>query len=164
MLDYEPLGNVLAEDVSSHGDSSDSMSIRTEAGHYGQVYGTSAVSAFGGPQSPFSNIYRSRTESTLTVHALPTADFHGSFGRPNVRRRKSNRASGPEPSPLATNAPCLILHARMYTAGHKYGIEGLKALALDKFKIQMTRHWYVSFPSPSVAGILIVAQGLSRIR
>ena len=30
---------------------------------------------------------------------------------------------------------------RMYTAGHKYGIDGLKALALDKYKIQLTRHW-----------------------
>lgn len=122
------------------------MSVQTDAGHYGHVYGTSAVSAFGGPQSPFNNIYhRSRTESTLTVHALPSGDFHGSFGRPpsEPRRRKPSRNGNgaPEPSPLATTLPCLTLHARMYTAGYKFGIDGLKALALDKFKIQLTRHW-----------------------
>ena len=96
-------------------------------------------------------MFRNRTESTLTVHALPGGDFHGTFGsaRPppeNQRRRKSNRGmngASPEVSPLATSSPCLALHARMYTAGYKYGIEGLKALALDKFKIQLTRHWFV---------------------
>ena len=143
LLDYEPLAVSTTEDVSSHGDSSDAMSIRTDAGQYGHMYGTPAVSAFGGPQSPFSQMFRNRTESSLTVHALPTSDFHGTFGRTTNRGRKASRGNGaPEPSPLATSAPCLALHARMYTAGHKYGIDGLKALSLDKFKIQLTRHWY----------------------
>ena len=153
MLDYEPVNLPIAEDgVSSHGDSSDTMSMRTEPGHYGNVYGTSAISAFGGPQSPFSAVYRNRAESQLTVHALPSGDYHGSFGsRPDGRRRKSSRGvvpSVPEPSPLATAEPHLTLHARMYTASQKYGIDGLKALALDKFKIQLTRHWYVDILFP----------------
>ncbi len=138
LLDYEPNISAVAEDASSHGDSSDTMSVRTEGGQYGQVYGTSAISAFGGPQSPFSQVYRTRTESSLTVHAIPTSDFHGTFGRTANRGRKTHRQ---DPSPLATTAPRLALHARMYTAGHKYGIDGLKTLALDKFKIQLTRHW-----------------------
>lgn len=145
MLDYEPLDIAPTEDASSssnrgssHGHSSDTMSVHTEAGQYGHMYGTSAVSAFGGPQSPFSGIFRNRTESTLTVHALPHSHFDGTLGRPENRRRKSNHTQS---SPLATDAPCLILHATIYTAGHKYSIEGLKALALDKFKIQLTRHW-----------------------
>lgn len=149
LLNYDPPEATPAEDASSHADSGGSssgrMSVRSEAGQYGHMYGTSAVSAFGGPQSPFSGVYRNRTESSLTVHALPgAADFHNAYGRPNNNRRVSNRSAVttvPEPSPLATNTPCLTLHARMYTAGHKYGIDGLKALALDKFKIQLTRHW-----------------------
>ncbi len=147
LLDYDPLLSNALYAASSNGDS-DTMSVRTEAGQYGHVYGTSAVSAFGGPQSPLTQPYRSRTESTLTVHALPTADFHGTFGRTANRGRKASR---PEPSPLASAAPGLSLHARMYTAGHKYGVDGLKALALDKFKIQLTRHWYaVLLPSLSI--------------
>lgn len=145
LLDYEPIGLGPFEDQSSHGDSSDGMSVRTEPGQYGHVYGTSAVSAFGGPlSSPFSGVFRNRTDSHLTVHAIPGAggDFHGSFGRPENRRSKSSQPRVPEPSPLATNEPNLTLHARMYACGHKYGIDGLKALALDKFKIQLTRHWY----------------------
>ena len=49
--------------------------------------------------------------------------------------------SPPEPSPLATQEPHLVLHARMYAAAEQYGVGGLKALCLDKFKIQLTRHW-----------------------
>lgn len=145
LLDYEPLVLPSAEYGSSHGDSSDNMSMRTEAEQY--LYGTSALSAFGGPsQAHFPNIYRSRVHSALTIHALPESGFHGTFGRPENRRRQSNRGSAaapPEPSPLATTEPSLVIHAQMYTAGHKYGISGLKALALDKFKIQLTRHWSV---------------------
>ena len=37
LLDYEPSGATLPETASSHGDSSDSMSVRTEAGQY--LYG-----------------------------------------------------------------------------------------------------------------------------
>lgn len=160
LLDYEPLGVTSAEDSrdgSSHGHSSDTMSVSTEAGHYGQVYGTSAVSAFGGPQSPFSNMFRNRTESTLTVHAMPGGDF-GTFGRPLNHRRKPcpSTNGGPQASPLATSSPCLTLHARMYTAAHKYGIDGLKALALDKFKIQLTRHWLVTFCSTISCSMLTI--------
>lgn len=125
------------------------MSVRTDPAAYGNVYGAAAVSAFGGPahghlHSPFSTVFRNRAESTLTVHALPTGDFSGAFGDPSQpRRRKSSRSMKypPDPSPLATNEPHLLLHARMYAAGHRYGVGGLKALALDKFKIQLTRHW-----------------------
>lgn len=49
--------------------------------------------------------------------------------------------NAPDPSPLASKEPHLVLHARMYAAASTYGIGGLKALALDKFKIQLTRHW-----------------------
>lgn len=132
------------------------MSVRTEAGQYGHVYGTSAVSAFGGPahnshsHSPFHTVFRPCTDSSLTIHALPTsATDYSNFGTgpsvPPLRRRKTSRGgmvtNAPETSPLATNEPHLVLHARMYAAADTYGIGGLKALSLDKFKIQLTRHW-----------------------
>ncbi|KAK4502569.1 hypothetical protein PRZ48_005995 [Zasmidium cellare] len=161
LLDYDP----IISPPSSHGsnshthsdphsrDTSDTMSIRTEPGTYGHVYGTSAVSAFGGPtpHSPFSNVFRPRNDSSLTVHALPTD--YSNFGtgpstiqpQPLRRRKETSRGgmvtNAPEPSPLATKEPHLVLHARMYAAASTYGIGGLKALALDKFKIQLTRHW-----------------------
>ena len=163
LLDYEPLVSVQSESSSSHGDGSDTMSMRTDAGQYGHVFGTSAISAFGGPQSPFLVPFRTRTESSLTVHALPTNDYHGSFGRPDARRVKSNHSIGaasPAPSPLATVEPNLTLHAKMYAAAHTYGIDGLKGLALDKFKIQLTRHWSVSFYFHVLHYVLMYVQGL----
>ena len=119
------------------------LKIKTYTDSASRCSGTSALNAFGGPHhGHFSTGYRSRTESALTVHALPDGNIHGAFIRPNHLRRKSNRGA-PEPSPLATAEPNLILHASMYAAGHKYGVNGLKVLALDKFKIQLTRHWLV---------------------
>ena len=163
LLDYEPLvpmpppkddGRSSHSGGSRSGDS-DTMSVRTEAGTYGHVYGTSAVSAFGGPRdpgSPFSAVFRhgrDRSDSSLTVHAMPAHDISSFGGVAGTRRRKSGtrdamsgmRSSAPESSPLATPEPHLTLHARIYSAAHKYGIAGLSALALDKFKIQLTRHW-----------------------
>ncbi|KAF2163363.1 hypothetical protein M409DRAFT_68620 [Zasmidium cellare ATCC 36951] len=162
LLDYDPIVTLPStthshpEDNHSR-DSSDTMSIRTEAGTYGHVYGTSAVSAFGGPvhphqHSPFSTVFRPRQDSSLTVHAMPTsgpADYSNFGTGPStiqpLRRRKTSRGgmvtNAPEPSPLATKDPHLVLHARMYAAASTYSIGGLKALALDKFKIQLTRHW-----------------------
>ena len=55
--------------------------------------------------------------------------------------------NAPEPSPLATDEPHLTLHANLYAAAQTYDIDGLKALSLDKFKIQVTRHWYVRIAS-----------------
>lgn len=122
--------------------------LSRDPAQYGDIYGASAVSAFGGahPQSPYApSLYlnRSRTESQLTVHALPL-EYHGNFGnRQKGGRKGSGGSNGPEVSPLATAEPNLVLHARMYAAGRKFGVEGLKALALDKFKMQLTRHWCV---------------------
>ncbi|KAK4544715.1 hypothetical protein LTR36_003964 [Oleoguttula mirabilis] len=150
LLDYEPLVCSPKDhgDPSSHGDGSDTMSVRTEAGQYGHVYGTSAVSAFGGPahpQSPYSAVFsrRERGDSCLTVHAMPGSEF-SPFGRQTPVRRKTSRnmvTAAPAPSPLASSEPNLTLHAKMYAAGDRYGVAGLKALALDKFKIQLTQHW-----------------------
>ena len=151
-------------------DSSDSLStLSRDPAQYGNIYGASAVSAFGGPQPhlhpqpqhghpgspwvpPAVYLNRSRTESQLTVHALPL-EYHGNFGQQHRHpkpggghRRGSGGEGGPEVSPLATEEPDLVLHARMYAAGRKFGVEGLKALALDKFKIQLTRHWSASTP------------------
>ncbi|KAK5123686.1 hypothetical protein LTR85_002322 [Meristemomyces frigidus] len=150
LLDYDPVVSAPKdrEEVSPHGDGSDTMSIRTEAGQYGHVYGTSAVSAFGGPahpDSPYSTVFarRDRGNSSLTVHAMPGNDF-SPFGRQGPARRKTSRSmmsSAPDPSPLATSEPNLTLHAKIYAAADRYGVGGLKALALDKFKIQLTRHW-----------------------
>lgn len=158
LLDYDPIvsfpddvESIARSSSRSERNSSDSMSVRTDAGQYGHVYGTSAVSAFGGPMhagSPLSSFgfpARPRTDSTLTVHALPTnpTDFTA-FTSGQARRRKNTRGmvtNAPEPSPLATKEPHLVLHARMYAAADTYGIGGLKALSLDKFKIQLTRHW-----------------------
>lgn len=166
LLDYEPLvpppkdhdfddpeSSLTGRNSSC--DSSDTMSIRTAPVQYGHVYGTSAVSAFGGPASahPMTSPYaanfgaggrnRDRTDSTLTIHAIPN-DF-SPFGRlPPGKRKNGNRSlmpAPPDPSPLATNTPNLALHSKMYAAGDQYGVPGLKALALDKFKIQLTRHW-----------------------
>jgi len=111
LLDYGPVSN--QEDPAYPGsDGSDTMStISHEPGQYGHVYGTSAVSAFGGPQSPLPHLYRNRTESSLTVHALPS-EYHGNFGRHDSRTNRSSRQSGPAPSPLASSEPDLVLHAR----------------------------------------------------
>ncbi|CAK4034960.1 hypothetical protein AC578_3782 [Lecanosticta acicola] len=171
LLDYDPTTVSQPEDSttttttaasSSYHDSSsssDTMSIRTEPGQYGHVYGTSAISAFGGPAHhhappPFPGIPRPRTESSLTVHALPTTsptvdfvDFYHHNPQQQHPRRRNPTARGtmvtaaPSPSPLATKQPHLVLHARIYSAAAKYSIGGLKTLALDKFKIQRTRHW-----------------------
>lgn len=153
LLDYCPNPNSTRQpqshfpDDESRADSSDSMStLSRDPAQYGNIYGASAVSAFGGPnpQSPYPPalyLNRSRTESQLTVHAMPL-EYHGNFGNPQKEAGELRRRdSGPEVSPLATPEPNLVLHARMYAAGRKYGVEGLKALALDKFKIQLTRHW-----------------------
>lgn len=133
-------------DDESRADSSDSIStLSRDPAQYGNIYGTSAVSAFGGPhpQSPYPPalyLNRSRTESHLTVHAMPL-EYHGNFGHRERGTRRSSGGDGPEVSPLATSEPNLVLHARMYAAARKFGVDGLKALALDKFKIQLTRHW-----------------------
>ena len=159
LLEYEPLVAPTPGSRSSR-DSISDMSVRTEAGTYGHVYGTSAVSAFGGPahspQPPFSSVFRprSRADSSLTVHAMPSENFD-SFGTPGARPPRRQASGGrlgqaPDPSPLAAVEPNLVIHAKMYAAGDRYGVSGLKALSLDKFKIQLTRHWYVanSYPEP----------------
>lgn len=187
LLDYVPLALSRGDSSASHGHSSDGSSTRTEPLAFGNVYGTSAISAFGGPQhhgsvdlqSPFSAVFpnsaRDRAESTLTIHAIPRHDLSAYAGgaAPDRRKRTPTRVRPPEPSPLATREPNLTLHARMYAIAVKYGIAGLVALALDKFKIQLTRHWYVRLvrsqdPNLSdmakseepIVRILIVAQGL----
>ena len=155
-----PQSQTLFPDDESRADSSDSTSTMSrDPAQYGNIYGASAVSAFGGPhqhshpQSPYPpTLYlnRSRTESQLTVHALPLESYHGNFGTRTKGGRRTSGGGGPDVSPLATTEPNLVLHAWMYAAGRKYGVEGLKALALDKFKIQLTRHWY----APSVSSPL----------
>lgn len=139
LLDYDPIVTPIEE--TSSRDSSDTMSVRTDPGQYGLVYGQSAVSAFGGPAQ--NTIYphgvRARTDSSLTAHALPTVPDYANFSGTSPSRRR--KTTPPNPSPLATKDPHLVLHARMYAAGERYGISGLKALSLDKFKIQATRHW-----------------------
>ncbi|KAM3416997.1 hypothetical protein BST61_g8580 [Cercospora zeina] len=165
LLDYDPvvrLPEATMTPVSSR-HSSDATSIRTDAGNYGHVYGTSAISAFGGPASPFSPPFRARTDSALTMHAMPLGATEYTAYNSNLPRRRHHHhhhhhqqqqqqqqeqitrggmlTNAPEPSPLATPEPHLVLHARMYAAAKQYGISGLEALCLDKFKIQLTRHW-----------------------
>lgn len=147
LLDYEPSNSPAeSETVSSPTDNlSDTLSISTEPNHYGQLFGASAVSAFGGPHSP------QQPPSFLTVHALPSREcYPDSNRRSNPQRRRSDRTvttttATVEPSPLATKEPNLLVHSRMYAAGQRLGVDGLKALALDKFKIQLTRHWCVQY-------------------
>ncbi|KJY01922.1 hypothetical protein TI39_contig272g00011 [Zymoseptoria brevis] len=47
----------------------------------------------------------------------------------------------PQPSPHATVEPHLLVHTKLYAAATKYGIDGLKALAMKKLNIQLTRHF-----------------------
>nr|POF22322.1 hypothetical protein CFP56_36407 [Quercus suber] len=137
------------EDDVSQPDSNDTASLRTEAGAYGQVYGTSAVSAFGGPatqpHTELSGVTRSFPITSFTSHAAPSADFSHFLDSPHRLgpRRRAISNPAPEPSPLATRESFLILHAKVYAAAECLGVRGLKALALDKFKLQLTRHWYV---------------------
>lgn len=147
LLDYLPVTIALDHDRSESQDS-DNMSVASDPRMYGNVFGTSAISAFGGPldaQSQFASAFRPRNDSTLTVHALPsTSESYARFANSPPRRRKTTGnmvLNAPEPSPLAAKEPYLVLHARMYAAAHRYGIRGLEALSLDKFKIQLTRHW-----------------------
>lgn len=151
LLDYEPEAQSV-RNISIHSGDSDGTSVRTDPVNFGHVYGTSAVSAFGGPRDslaghlPYATVFghsRDRSESQLTVHALPGADF-SALGVSQNRRRMASRSPSratPDPSPLAAREPNLTVHARVYAAAARYGIGGLKALALDKFKIQLTRHW-----------------------
>ncbi|GIZ44816.1 hypothetical protein CKM354_000800300 [Cercospora kikuchii] len=146
LLDYDPIIRLPDPTTPASRHSSDATSVRTDAGNYGHVYGTSAISAFGGPASPFSPPFRARTDSALTMHAMPLgATEYTAYNTNQPRRRQqANRSmvtNPPEPSPLATQEPHLVLHARMYAAAEQYGVGGLKALCLDKFKIQLTRHW-----------------------
>ncbi|KAK5697625.1 hypothetical protein LTR17_023940 [Elasticomyces elasticus] len=124
----------------------DTASVLTEPIQYGCVYGTPAVRAFGGPeylQSSSSAMlaYRGGTGSLLAAPSV----FSPFTSEPSSGRRAANGAtpavSSPKPSNLATSEPDLTLHTRMYAAGYKYDVSGLKALALSKFKIQLTRHW-----------------------
>lgn len=149
LLDYLPVSTASENDRSyceSH--DGDSMSAGSDPRLYGSVFGTSAISAFGGPldgHSQYSSSFRPRNDSTLTVHALPsTSENYAKFGNSHPRRRRTTGnmvLNAPEPSPLAAREPHLVVHARMYAAAHRYSIGGLKALSLDKFKIQLTRHW-----------------------
>ena len=38
-------------------------------------------------------------------------------------------------------SPNLIIHAKVYSLAEKFGIEGLKALALEKFNVESETHW-----------------------
>lgn len=108
------------------------------------------------------------SHNSAMLHGIPDGQFFGSSafeqpaspfggfmppdGRRSARRMadRRNPSAAPEPSPLATATPHLVLHAKMYSIADKYGISGLKSLALDKFKIQLTKHWCVPPPlSPS---------------
>ncbi|KAK4902356.1 hypothetical protein LTR27_001260 [Elasticomyces elasticus] len=124
----------------------DTASIMTEPIQYGCVYGTPAVRAFGGPECLQSSssamlAYRGGTGSLLAAPSV----FSPFAWEPSSGRRATSGAtpavSSPKPSNLATSEPDLTLHTRMYAAGYKYDVSGLKALALGKFKIQLTRHW-----------------------
>lgn len=128
----------------SKGHDSDTMSIRTDAVAFGH-----AVTAFGGPRedplitpipdSPFTLPFR---------RTLPDAtDFSSAMHRSQHPLTRAHSTPAPEISPLATPEAHLSFHARAYAAGERYGIAGLKALALDKYKIQLTRHWdHPEFP------------------
>ncbi|KAK3626205.1 hypothetical protein LTR56_019993 [Elasticomyces elasticus] len=124
----------------------DTASVMTEPIQYECVYGTPAVRAFGGPEYTQSSssamlAYRGGTGSLLAAPSV----FSPFASEPSSGRRATSGAtpavSSPKPSNLATSEPDLTLHTRMYAAGYKYDVSGLKALALGKFKIQLTRHW-----------------------
>ncbi|KAK4936905.1 hypothetical protein LTR28_010014, partial [Elasticomyces elasticus] len=130
-LDYSPKTH-----SDSTQDEGDTMSTQSSDNQWGQVGGTSAVSAFGGPPAGFGQ--HSGFGSAFTSHAMPQVV---SFAKKPYRGKRPGQAAAPGPSPLATAEPNLALHAKVYGMAEKYGINGLKALALDKFKIQATKHW-----------------------
>lgn len=164
LLDYHPPpSSPTPPTVPSKDHDSDSASTRTDPIQYGQVYGAAAISAFGGPREslsgplPYLTPYNhSRNESQLTVHAIPgVADFTALSHANHQRRTASARSiigDPPDPSPLASQEPHLVLHARVYAAANRYGLDGLKAVALNKFRTQLTRHW----DSPELAGAVHV--------
>lgn len=150
LLDYNPTPQAqVAPSVSSKDHDSDTASTKTDAIQYGQVYGAAAISAFGGLResmqglSPYLDPFHHRNESQLTLHAAPgMADFSVLQQQRERASLRSVRSAGPpEPSHFASPEPNLVLHARVYAAAGYYGLGGMKALALEKLRIQLTRHW-----------------------
>ncbi|SMQ49233.1 unnamed protein product [Zymoseptoria tritici ST99CH_3D7] len=127
-------------------------SVRLDAIDYGQLYGMSATCAFGGPDSyPQSGVMRasghlSRPNTAMAAQALPliTINCHTISQAGNWTRSSSDRNATfgvPQPSPHATVEPHLLMHTKVYAAATKYGIDGLKALAMKKLNTQLTRHF-----------------------
>lgn len=52
--------------------------------------------------------------------------------KPVLKKKKKGKIRAP---------PNLTIHARVYALGEKYGVRGLKALALEKFKKETDIHW-----------------------
>ncbi|SMR50238.1 unnamed protein product [Zymoseptoria tritici ST99CH_3D1] len=127
-------------------------SVRLDAIDYGQLYGMSATCAFGGPDSyPQSGVMRasghlSPPNTAMAAQALPliTINCHTipQAGTWSLSSSDRNATFGvPPPSPHATVEPHLLVHTKVYAAATKYGIGGLKALAMKKLNIQLTRHF-----------------------
>jgi len=78
------------------------------------------------PENPLDD------ESVLEVEAPPFV----SRAPPSM---KPGDALGPKRNET-TNFPNLAIHARIYSLGEKYGIQGLKTLSLDKFSREVKYH------------------------
>lgn len=159
LLDYKPVEpnptHVVSDSLSATDGNFRSESLRSlsEPVQYGFLYGTSAISAFGGPSSvrlppgePESTFSRSfgqqATEDySLTAYAMPVNEVSRWSPKPPVCSADSSSVGPPKPSTWAAHQPTLALHAKMYAAADRYGVVSLKASALDKFKVQLTRHW-----------------------
>jgi hypothetical protein len=153
LLDYGPTLSTTNDCIVRTGShSSVASSIRSNAASYGQIYGMSAVCAFGGPSiqpqlgPPTTSNTLSRSNTAMTAHALPLATLHRGVISHAAGRRSTSLSNSdepvtaPEPSPPADIEPHLILHMKVYAAAHKYGIKSLRSLALEKLTVQLERH------------------------
>lgn len=89
-------------------------------------------------------------KQAAAISIAPGAGKRTSSPRRNSRSRANSRAMTPPESPCYDDNEFededvaesdLVTHARVYAAAEKYGIPGLKALAQQKFEIQVASRW-----------------------
>lgn len=108
-------------------------------GHQPASHGTEA--------SQSSTIFSSPLTSPFTDPAAPGLYNPTRKIATPIRNRKKKLGSKSAPAwtdlDIATEIrdPNLIIHANVYTLGEQYAVEGLKAVALDKFVAEVKVHW-----------------------
>ena len=85
---------------------------------------------------------QSIVEDSFEVRPKMKKTKHNS-ARDSTSRTKAHKISWREREALMgdVSQPNLVIHARLYSLAEKYGILGLKAVALEKFQNELSQHW-----------------------